>query len=121
MISYGITLPMCLRAAELLEEKGISARVIDLRTLKPMDNETIIQSAIDCSKVLVVSEDRFPGGTGPTITAIITGSDAMGYLDAPIGMVTPADCRVAYGPDGDRACLPQLEQIVEEAERIVNW
>ncbi len=121
IISYGITLPMCLRAAELLEEKGIKARVIDLRTLKPLDEETIIQSAIDCSRVLIVSEDRFPGGAGPTISAVITGSDAMGYIDAPIGMITPPDCRIAYGPDGDRALLPQLEQIVEKAEQVVNW
>jgi 2-oxoisovalerate dehydrogenase E1 component len=121
IISYGITLPMCLRAAELLAEKGINARVIDLRTLKPMDTDTIRQSAKECNRVLVVSEDRFPGGIAPTISAVITSSDAFGYLDAPIGMITALDARVAYGPDGDRACLPQLEQIIAEAEKIVAY
>lgn len=121
IISYGITLPMCLRVAELLEEKGIKARVIDLRTLKPLDQETIRQSAVECGRVMVVSEDRFFGGAGPTISAVITSSDAMGYLDAPIGMITPLDARVAYGPDGDRACLPQLETIVAEAEKTVAY
>ena len=43
------------------------------------------------------------------------------YLDAPIGMITPPDARIAYGPDGDRACLPQLDQIMAEAERLVKW
>lgn len=121
IISYGITLPMCLKAAELLAEKGINARVIDLRTLKPIDEESIRQAAKDCGRVLIVSEDRFPGGAGPTISAVITTSDAMGYFDAPIGMITPPDARIAYGPDGDRACLPQLDQIMAEAERLVKW
>lgn len=121
LISYGITLPMCLKAAELLAEKGINCRVVDLRTLRPMDEAAIRQAAMDCGRVLIVSEDRFLGGAGPTISAVITGSDAFGYLDAPIGMITPIDSRVAYGPDGDRACLPQLEQIVAEAERLMKW
>ncbi|MBK7091882.1 MAG: hypothetical protein IPH59_09190 [bacterium] len=121
IISYGITLPMCLKAAELLAEKGINARVIDLRTLRPMDEETIRQSAIDCGRVMIVSEDRFPGGTGPTISAVISSSDAFGYLDAPIGLITPLDARVAYGPDGDRACLPQIDQIVAETEKLMAY
>ena len=121
IISYGITLPMCLRAAQLLEEKGIHARVIDLRTLKPLDEETIRKSAKECARVLIVSEDRFPGGVGPTISATITSSDAFGYLDAPIGMITAIDARVAYGPDGDRACLPQMEQIVAEAQKTMAY
>ena len=121
IISYGITLPMCLRAAQLLEEKGIHARVIDLRTLKPLDEETIRKSAMECARVLIVSEDRFPGGVGPTISATITSSEAFGYLDAPIGMITALDARVAYGPDGDRACLPQMEQIVAEAQKTMAY
>ncbi|MFH2055058.1 MAG: thiamine pyrophosphate-dependent enzyme, partial [bacterium] len=121
IISYGITLPMCLLAAQRLEEKGIKARVIDLRTLAPLDEKTIIQSAIDCTRVLVVSENRFYGGAGPTIAAIIAKSEAMGYIDAPIGMVNPLFARVAYGPDGDRACLPQLEDIIAEAEKVVEY
>jgi 2-oxoisovalerate dehydrogenase E1 component len=121
IISYGITLPMSLLAAQQLEEKGIKARVIDLRTLSPLDEKTIIQSAIDCMRVLIVSENRFYGGAGATIAAVIAKSEAMGYLDAPIGMVTPLFARVAYGPDGDRACLPQLEDIIAEAQKVMEY
>ncbi len=105
----------------MLAEKGVNARVIDLRTLRPMDETTIRKAATECGRVLIVSEDRFPGGTGPTISAVISSSEAFGYLDAPIGLITPLDARVAYGPDGDRACLPQLDQIVAETERLMAY
>ncbi len=121
IVSYGITLPMCRRASQLLAEKGINARVIDLRTLRPLDEDAIRKAATECARVLIVSEDRFPGGVGPTIASVITSSDAFGYLDAPIGMVTALDARVAYGPDGDRACIPQIEQIISEAEKVMAY
>ncbi len=121
IISYGITLPMSLRAAELLAEKGIKAKVVDLRTVKPLDIDTIRKVATECGRVLIISEDRFFGGAGPTISAAITSSDAIGYLDAPVGMITAIEARVAYGPDGDRACLPQIEEIIAEAEKVMAY
>jgi len=120
IISYGITLPMCLKAATMLTEKGIAARVIDLRTVKPIDWETIETAVKDCAKVLIVSEDRFHGGVGPTISAYIA-SNLFDYLDGPVRLITAQDCRVAYGDDGDKICLPQIEKIIEVAEDLVAY
>lgn len=120
IISYGITLPMCLKVKQTLAEKGIDARVIDLRTVKPIDWTTIETAVKDCSRVLIVSEDRFHGGVGPTISAYIAGN-LFDYLDAPIHLITAQDCRVAYGDDGDKICLPQAEKILEVAEDLVEY
>lgn len=120
IISYGITLPMSLRVMEQLAEKGINARVIDLRTVKPMDWETIEKAAVDCSKVLIVSEDRFYGGVGPTISAYIANKQ-FEHLDAPVRLITAQDARVAYGPDGDEICLPQQDKVLEAAMELAEY
>jgi 2-oxoisovalerate dehydrogenase E1 component len=120
IISYGITLPMTLRASGILREKGIEARVIDLRTVKPIDWQAIDTAVKDCSKVMIVSEDRFHGGVGPTIAAYISNS-LFDYLDGPVRLLTAQDARVAYGAEGDEICLPQVNKIVEIAEGLVNY
>jgi 2-oxoisovalerate dehydrogenase E1 component len=120
IISYGITLPMTLRAAGILREKGIEARVIDLRTVKPIDWNAIDEAVKDCAKVMVVSEDRFHGGVGPTIAAYISNS-LFDYLDGPVRLLTAQDARVSYGAEGDEICLPQISKIVDMAEGLVNY
>jgi 2-oxoisovalerate dehydrogenase E1 component len=120
IITYGITVPIALRAAELLRENEINARVIDLRTVKPIDWKTIDESVTDCSKVLVVSEDRFHGGVGATIAAYI-GDKLFGYLDGPVRLLTAEDCRVAYGAEGDEICLPQVGKIVSAVRELVAY
>jgi 2-oxoisovalerate dehydrogenase E1 component len=120
IITYGITLPMTLRATGILREKGIEARVIDLRTVKPIDWKAIDEAVKDCAKVMVVSEDRFHGGVGPTIAAYISNS-LFDYLDGPVRILTAQDARVAYGAEGDEICLPQVEKIVEMARALVKY
>jgi len=68
IITYGATVHICRKAAELAKEKGIHCRIVDLRTVKPIDTDAIIQTAKDCGKVLVVTEDRFVGGMAATIS-----------------------------------------------------
>lgn len=118
VITYGATVAMCRKAAEVMAEKGIHVRVIDLRTVKPMDEQTIIQTAKDCGKVIVVTEDRFHGGAAATISGIITRDDAMFHLEAPVKLVTAIDSRVAYGVDGDNACLPSVDKITAAIEEL---
>jgi 2-oxoisovalerate dehydrogenase E1 component len=118
IITYGATLQMCRKAAELVQEKGIHTRIVDLRTVKPMDEEAIMETAKECGKVLIVTEDRFHGGTAATISSIITKGDGLFHLEAPIKMVTAIDARVAYGVDGDNACLPTVDKIVTAIEEI---
>ncbi|MBD3233522.1 MAG: hypothetical protein GF315_07330 [candidate division Zixibacteria bacterium] len=120
IISYGINLPMCLKAMDLLGEKGIEARVLDLRTLKPIDWDSIESVVKDCSKVLVVSEDRYYGGAGPTISAYISNT-LFDHLDAPVRLLTAQDCRVAYGSDGEIICLPQTDEVVEIAVDLYDY
>jgi len=120
IITYGATFHMCRKAAEIVKEKGIHVRVVDLRTVKPMDNETIIQTAKDCGRVLVVTEDRFLGGAAATIASVITGGEGLFHLEAPVKLVTAIDARVAYGVDGDNACLPTVDKIVTAIEELHN-
>ncbi|PJA27406.1 MAG: hypothetical protein CO189_07230 [candidate division Zixibacteria bacterium CG_4_9_14_3_um_filter_46_8] len=120
IISYGITLPMSLRAMAILSDKGISARVIDLRTVKPIDWDSIEKSVKECSKVMIVTEDRFYGGTGATISAYISNK-LFDYLDAPIRLLSAQDCRVAYGLDGEIVCLPQTNDVVETALDLMEY
>ncbi|MEW6051421.1 MAG: thiamine pyrophosphate-dependent enzyme [Candidatus Zixiibacteriota bacterium] len=118
IITYGATFQMCRKAAEILKERGIHVRIVDLRTVKPIDEEAIVQTAKDCGKVIVITEDRFPGGAAATISAIITGGEGLFHLEAPVKLVTAIDSRVAYGMDGDAACLPNVDKIVAAVEDI---
>jgi 2-oxoisovalerate dehydrogenase E1 component len=118
IITYGATFQMARRAAEVLRENGIHVRVVDLRTLKPMDEEAILRTAAECGKVLVVTEDRFPGGAAATIASVITSGSGLFHLEAPVKLVTAIDARVAYGMDGDAACLPTVEKIVAAVKEL---
>ncbi|MCB2229251.1 hypothetical protein KQH82_00950 [bacterium] len=118
IITYGATFQMARKAAEVLKEKGIHVRVVDLRTLKPMDEEAILQTAKECGKVLVVTEDRFPGGAAATIASVITGGEGLFHLEAPVKLVTAIDARVAYGMDGDMSCLPTVDKIAAAVEEL---
>ncbi len=118
IITYGATLHMCRKASEIVREKGIHVRVVDLRTVKPMDEQAILKTAKDCGKVLVVTEDRFPGGAAATIASVITQGEGLYDLEAPVKMVTAIDARVAYGMDGDASCLPTVDKIVAAIENL---
>ncbi len=121
VITYGTTVHIARRCIEMLEEKGIGLRVVDLRTVKPLDEETIRATAEDCGRVIVVTEDRFSGGMAATISAIISSSDAVSSLEAPIKLVTAIDSRVAYGLDGDAICLPSTDKINAAVEEVLNY
>lgn len=120
IISYGITLPISLRATDILAERGVNVRVVDLRTVKPIDWLAIDKAVEDCSRVLVVSEDRFHGGVGPTIAAYIA-KNLFDYLDAPVQILHALDSRVAYGTDGDEHCLPSTQKILRQAETLLAY
>ncbi len=118
IITYGATVHICRKASEVLKEKGIHARIVDLRTVKPMDEAAILTAAKDCGKVLVVTEDRFHGGAAATIASVITRGEGLFHLEAPVKLVTAVDARVAYGMDGDKACLPNVDKVVGAVEEL---
>ena len=121
IITYGTTVHMARRCAEILAEKGIGARVVDLRAIKPLDEETIRKTAEECGRVVVITEDRFLGGAGATISGVITSTDALTFLEAPIKLVTAIESRVAYGADGDALCLPTTEKVLAAVDEVMSY
>jgi pyruvate/2-oxoglutarate/acetoin dehydrogenase E1 component len=110
-----------LDAANKIQEKyGVSVEVIDLRTLIPLDKETILNSVRKTGKVLIAHEDTLTSGFGAEIAAIIA-NEAFERLDAPIQRVAAKDTPVPYGPELENAMLPQEADIVAALERLVRY
>lgn len=118
VITYGTPVQMARKAAEILKDRGINIRVVDLRTVRPIDEAEIIKTAKECGKVLVVTEDRFSGGSAATIASLITRGEGLFHLEAPVKLLTAIDARVAYGVDGDESCLPTVDKIVAAVEEL---
>ena len=83
VFTYGLMVHHCLEAAQTLQGEGISVEVVDLRTLRPLDTEAVLESAMKTGKALVVHEDNKVGGIGGEVAATIA-EDAFEYLDAPV-------------------------------------
>lgn len=121
IITYGATVHMARKVAELAEEKGIGIRVVDLRTIRPLDEKAIIDTVKACGKVVILTEDRWMGGAGATLSSVITRGDAINYLEAPIKLVTAIDARVSYGVDGDEACLPNNAKLMAAIDEVMTY
>ncbi|KAK4569175.1 hypothetical protein RGQ29_004536 [Quercus rubra] len=108
-----------LKAAEILEKEGISAEVINLRSVRPLDRATVNTSVRKTSRLVTV-EDGFPQhGVGSEIcTSVI--EESFHYLVAPVGRITGADVPVSYDAGLERMSLPQVEDIVRAAKRTCN-
>src|SRR5205085_5763037 len=97
-----------------------TVEVIDLRSLAPYDWDTIRESVIKTSRVMVVHEDTLSFGYGAEISARIV-SELFSSLDAPVGRVGALDTWVGYHPNLESEILPQVENVVAEAERILGY
>jgi 2-oxoisovalerate dehydrogenase E1 component len=121
MITYGNTTHMCLEAAKILEdEKGIKIEVIDIRSLIPLDMETILKSVKKTGRALVVHEDKVFSGFGAEITANIANS-AFEYLDAPIKRVGSTFTPVGFNKILEAAILPGTERILQAARELIAY
>jgi 2-oxoisovalerate dehydrogenase E1 component beta subunit len=120
LISYGAMVYACLDAAEALDAEGVRAEVIDLRTLLPLDRETIVASVRRTGKALVVHEDTRTGGLAGEITAILN-EEAFEHLDGPILRVTAPDTPVPFAPALEDAFLPNAAKVTEAARRLAAW
>jgi 2-oxoisovalerate dehydrogenase E1 component len=113
VVTYGNTTHMCMKAAEVIEkELGASIEVIDIRSLIPLDEETILASVKKTGKVLIVHEDKVFGGFGGEIASIISDK-AFRYLDAPVKRVGSAFTPVGFNRTLEAAILPNQEKIQE--------
>jgi pyruvate dehydrogenase E1 component beta subunit len=116
LVGYSIATGHALKAAEALAEEGIDAEVIDLRTLRPLDRETIVESIKKTNRIVSVEEGWPQSGIGAQI-ARIAMEDAFDWLDAPVEMVSGLDVPMPYAANLEALALPKTPQIVEAAKR----
>jgi len=109
-----------LEAARLLEKEGLQIEVIDIRTINPLDMETIANSVKKTSKVLIVHEDTRFHGFGAEIAAQIA-EQAFEFLDGPVRRVAGADTPVPFSSVLEKAALPQTEDIVKAARELESY
>ncbi|MBI1362861.1 MAG: pyruvate dehydrogenase complex E1 component subunit beta [Proteobacteria bacterium] len=118
IISYSITAQKALRAAEdILKAEGISAEVIDLRTLRPWDKETVLASVRKTNRVVVAAETWPQYGVAAEIAATIL-EEAFDDLDAPIARVSALDVPLPYAANLEAKCLPQADKIAAAARQV---
>jgi 2-oxoisovalerate dehydrogenase E1 component beta subunit len=120
IITYGAMVWTALEAAETLAAEGCSAEVVDLRTLMPLDRETICASVRKTSKALLLHEDTRTGGMAGELAATIA-ENVFEYLDGPILRVTAPDTPVPYSPPLEEAFLPNAEKVVEKARWLYRY
>lgn len=121
IITWGMLVQRSLDAAAKAEDNhGVSVEVIDLRTLNPLDKETILTSVRKTGKVLIVHEDTLTGGFGAEIAAIIA-SEAFEMLDAPVQRVAARDTPVPYGPGLEAAMLPQESDVLAALRLLAKY
>jgi 2-oxoisovalerate dehydrogenase E1 component len=122
IVTYGALVQKSLQAAVQMEQQSseVSIEVIDLRTLSPYDWPAIKASVEKTSRVMIVHEDTLSWGFGAEISARIAG-ELFGSLDAPIGRIGALDTWVGYSPSLENEILPQVENIVEEAQRVLAY
>jgi pyruvate/2-oxoglutarate/acetoin dehydrogenase E1 component len=107
-----------LTAAKKLDEKGTSAEVIDVRTLQPLDLDTIVESVKRTSRLIVASDDVRSGGVGSEISATVSEA-AFDYLDAPILRVACPETPIPFSPPLEQMYMPSANKIIEAVDRIM--
>ena len=118
IVAYSIMVPRALEAAEQLAAEGIEIEVVDPRTLKPLDTETMVRSVSKTGRVLIVHEAPITGGVGAELAAIIADSEAFDYLDAPIRRLAGRNVPIPYNRTLEAAAVPQVDDIVSAARAL---
>jgi pyruvate dehydrogenase E1 component beta subunit len=117
IVSFNKMMKVALGAAEALAKEGISAEVIDLRTIRPMDHETIIESVKKTNRLIIVDESWPFGGISAEVTYVVQ-KHAFDYLDAPIHRINSADSSMHYAPNLVEEYLPSIAKVVAAAKTI---
>ncbi|MAS14235.1 MAG: alpha-ketoacid dehydrogenase subunit beta [Nitratireductor sp.] len=120
IVATSIMVHKALDAAKQLAEEGIDVEVIDLRTIRPMDRQTIIDSVCKTSRLMCVYEGVKTLGVGAEISAMIAESEAFDYLDAPVVRLGGAETPIPYNPELEKATVPQVDGIVKAARDLVT-
>ncbi len=120
LISYGRQLAATLAAADLLAKDGLSAEVVDLRCLKPLDRELLVQSVSHTGRGLCVEETPVCGGVGAEVAALIM-EEAFTSLEAPFARLGAAEQAIPCAPALERACFPTPDSIAAKALALCNY
>jgi acetoin:2,6-dichlorophenolindophenol oxidoreductase subunit beta len=120
IIATSIMVSRSLAAAQILAADGIEAEVIDPRTLKPLDEETLIASAAKTGRVLIVHEAPKTGGFGGELAGVIAGSRAFYQLKAPLVRLAGRDIPIPFSKTLEQQAVPQVDDIVTEARKLVQ-
>jgi pyruvate dehydrogenase E1 component beta subunit len=118
LITHGKMALTCMQAAAKLEKDGISAEVVDLRTLRPLDFEAILRSIHKTNRAVYVEEGWAFGGIGAQIISMIQ-EEAFDYLDAPVLRVTQADIPMPYAKQLEKTAKPSVERIIDACNRVL--
>jgi pyruvate dehydrogenase E1 component beta subunit len=118
IVATSIMVKRALDAADQLADLGIDAEIVDPRTLKPLDEETIVRSVAKTGKAMVVHEAPRTGGYGGELAAVIAESEAFDFLEAPIVRLAGRDIPIPYNRTLEYHTVPQVEDIVETARRL---
>jgi len=120
-VAWGLMVHHCLEAAEAVAPEGISVEVIDLRTLQPLDRETILRSVEKTARAMVVHEDNLTGGFGAEVAAIIADK-GFEHLDAPVTRVAGPDVpAMPFNHPQEEAFLPNPEKIAAAMRRLAAY
>ncbi|WP_046865178.1 pyruvate dehydrogenase complex E1 component subunit beta [Microvirga massiliensis] len=117
IVSFGIGMTYALKAAEELEAEGIDAEVIDLRTIRPMDSDTVVASVMKTGRCVTVEEGFPQSGVGAEIIARLM-EHAFDYLDAPVVRITGKDVPMPYAANLEKLALPSVAEVVQAAKSV---
>jgi pyruvate dehydrogenase E1 component beta subunit len=117
IVSFSMGMTYALKAAEELAQEGIDAEVVDLRTLRPMDTETIVESVKKTGRIVTVEEGWPQSGIGAEIAARVI-EHAFDYLDAPVTRVSGKDVPMPYAANLEKLALPTVAEVVEAAKAV---
>jgi 2-oxoisovalerate dehydrogenase E1 component beta subunit len=121
VITYGLMLHYCVEAARDLAQEGISAEVVDLRTIRPLDRQTILQSVMKTGKALIVHEDNKFMGVGGEVSAIIS-EEAFDYLDAPVTRLAgPEVPGMPFSPPLEAMYLLDAARISDAIRKLAQY
>jgi 2-oxoisovalerate dehydrogenase E1 component beta subunit len=120
IVTYGMMVHLALEAAEELSHEGIDAEVVDLRSIVPLDTETILRSVEKTSRALVLYEAHRFLGTGAEVASVIA-EEGFEHLDAPVMRLAPPNVPVPFSPTLEDAYLPQVADIVENVRKLSAW
>jgi pyruvate dehydrogenase E1 component beta subunit len=117
IVARSLMVPIALKAAEELEKSGVSCEVIDPRTIRPLDIDTIVQSVKKTNRVVVVEESHPFASIGAEISAEIN-ERAFDYLDAPVKRISGADVPMPYAKNLERLAIPSHEQVIAAVREV---